>query len=486
MSSDLLDLFRKNVIPSSQCISGEHRSLDARRGRSDNAAQTLIPNLEISRNKDISSTTEHNPRPPAQQNTSLWHMDDEGADVLFDASLDGTLIEEDFGDFEEVEAVDEAYPATHPSKCPSFSLMDQQTDGSMSSVKPARIEISDLLNSNEQDLSARAEVAITTRDSTSSTIHNDLSCIGKQQAQLVLVDSDDGLECFLGAEQPSASKTRPILVPVAGTEAKQDEDTQEDWGSFEDGVTAPVGRAVRAAADLPVQTPISEHNKPIVKTGIHPEKSHSPTTEDARPSNIPPPAILLRVAHEVFEALWDEMEPSALGSANQKQGTCASPDAIVQALTVASRIVAGRALRWKRDNFLAQNTRIGPAGPGKGGGMKLAAVDKGEVLKEDREAADLVDEWQKHAHFLCSAIGKQWVRWSPTALCFDLRPRAAAGAGIVSASHSCALCGLKRDERLPQIDLHVEDSFGEFWVEHWGHMDCKAFWTQHKTMLGHR
>ena len=143
-------------------------------------------------------------------------------------------------------------------------------------------------------------------------------------------------------------------------------------------------------------------------------------------------------------------------------------------------------LRWKRDSFLAQNTRIGPAGSGKGGGMKLAAVVKGEVLKEDREAADLVNEWQKHAHFLCSAIGKQGVRRSLTGLCLNLRPRAATGAGIISASHPCALCGLKRDERLPQVDVHVEDSLGDFWVEHWGHMDCRAFWTQYTTLLGHR
>jgi hypothetical protein len=63
---------------------------------------------------------------------------------------------------------------------------------------------------------------------------------------------------------------------------------------------------------------------------------------------------------------------------------------------------------------------------------------------------------------------------------------AMASQGAIKAPHACALCGLKRDERIPKIDENVEDSFGEWWTEHWGHTECRQFWEDNMGLLGQR
>jgi len=40
---------------------------------------------------------------------------------------------------------------------------------------------------------------------------------------------------------------------------------------------------------------------------------------------------------------------------------------------------------------------------------------------------------------------------------------------------------LKRDERVARVEFGVEDSFGEWWVEHWGHRTCRNFWAAQKS-----
>jgi hypothetical protein len=56
--------------------------------------------------------------------------------------------------------------------------------------------------------------------------------------------------------------------------------------------------------------------------------------------------------------------------------------------------------------------------------------------------------------------------------------------GAIKASHPCALCALKRDERILRVDEgDVNDSFGEWWTEHWGHTGCRIFWERNKDLL---
>lgn len=62
-----------------------------------------------------------------------------------------------------------------------------------------------------------------------------------------------------------------------------------------------------------------------------------------------------------------------------------------------------------------------------------------------------------------------------------------AAEGGFTASHACALCGLKREERVARVDEGVEDSFGEWWVEGMNmHLVCRNFWEEYKDRLKSR
>jgi hypothetical protein len=58
--------------------------------------------------------------------------------------------------------------------------------------------------------------------------------------------------------------------------------------------------------------------------------------------------------------------------------------------------------------------------------------------------------------------------------------------GVPTAPRACVVCGLKRDERVAKVDGEVEDSFGEWWVEFWGHRECRNFWVGHERELRQR
>ena len=56
--------------------------------------------------------------------------------------------------------------------------------------------------------------------------------------------------------------------------------------------------------------------------------------------------------------------------------------------------------------------------------------------------------------------------------------------GGFTATHACALCGLKREERVSKVDVDVHDSFGEWWVGEMSmHLLCRNFWEEHKFQL---
>jgi len=55
--------------------------------------------------------------------------------------------------------------------------------------------------------------------------------------------------------------------------------------------------------------------------------------------------------------------------------------------------------------------------------------------------------------------------------------------GGPTAPKPCVVCGLKRGERINKVDVQVEDSFGEWWAEHWGHRACRNFWLEHEPKL---
>ncbi|KAI1312166.1 hypothetical protein F5Y03DRAFT_341583 [Xylaria venustula] len=213
------------------------------------------------------------------------------------------------------------------------------------------------------------------------------------------------------------------------------------------------------------------------------------------PINIPPPSILLSAFPQLFDHAIEYLYNPVSGQSQSIKDRVMSDPKVYEFLrgylalaVVAARIIAGRRLRWHRDKFLSQSMSISSAGSK---GMKLAGVDKSQTTREDREAGDVVSSWKSRVGRLRSAVatanstkkgdGKQLKIPEIT----DAMPIQTA-RDVPTAPKACVICGLKRNERIPKIDYEVEDSFGEWWIEHWGHVACKRFWLQHENTLRQR
>lgn len=214
------------------------------------------------------------------------------------------------------------------------------------------------------------------------------------------------------------------------------------------------------------------------------------------PSNIPPPSVLLTLFPSLFLSLPNEIKSLFLDSEDSPKSRSYIDHArmsgmkmCLSVITVAARIIGGRALRWKRDTHLSQSMRIGPAHAGKVGGMKLAGLDKTEMLRENREVLEVVRVWRQQVGKVRSALTSANSQLGGSAFkvpALSENPpvrTAKVDDGAINALNSCVLCGLKREERLDKIDIDVEDSFGEWWTDHWGHAECRIFWEEHKASL---
>jgi hypothetical protein len=308
------------------------------------------------------------------------------------------------------------------------------------------------------------------------------------------------------------------------TAAKESLDVSDDWGAFEEAAsTSNQARAAKPASDswdwdsLDPQPQPRKLQKPVAKTyqavstanadqsndnswdwdsfeteGEAPSKTSG---TEPPPTNVPPPAILLSVFPQLLGQANESLyKPVAGQSATVKNRILSDPKTVeyVRAYLllaiVAARVVAGRKVRWHRDKFLAQGMSISAAGAK---GMKLAGVDKTQAAREDREAADILDLWKAQVGRLRSSVAavNAALQNSFEHLKLpELRDNMAIQTtkDVPTAAKACVVCGLKREERIPRVDLDVEDSFGEWWTEHWGHTTCKRFWLQHKDALRSR
>ncbi|KAL8737829.1 MAG: hypothetical protein Q9181_001320 [Wetmoreana brouardii] len=292
------------------------------------------------------------------------------------------------------------------------------------------------------------------------------------------------------------------------------DDSEVDWGDFEEEtsdkhVTIEEAKSQSTVVRSPSEEK-AERNNPLLDftdsqqiptptTAATPNPANlSPTGPP--PSNIPPPSILLSIVSSICQSLAGETQEisSSISTAILDNGS--SLDAVylqslacTQAIVNASaRILAGRKPRWKRDTHLAQSMRIGTANGGKASGMKLTGIDRTETRREEQEAAEVVRLWKQQLGGLKSHVARinsqqSEIQLSLPELSENLPIRIAkVGEGGISAPKCCFLCGLKRDERVARLDVNVEDSFGEWWVDHWGHVDCIRFWEEHKDSLKHR
>ncbi|KAL4873322.1 hypothetical protein BDV12DRAFT_192796 [Aspergillus spectabilis] len=256
------------------------------------------------------------------------------------------------------------------------------------------------------------------------------------------------------------------------------EEPFEVWGDFTDGPMQTIRSSSSNALDnqrasnktLEVAQTPKAAAKPRETPQIPKRVAESPPASHVRPTNIPPPSILLELFPQLFERLRQE-GTEAKRNVQDREALESVARSIICTLKAVARVVAGRTLRWKRDVILSQSMRIGPARSGKAGGMKLSTVNKNEDIKEKQEAVDVITMWRDSAALFNSVVQAAGKRPIQAILESTRVTTATASQGAIKASHACALCGLKRDERIPKIDEIVDDSFGEWWTEHWGHTE---------------
>ncbi|KAK2050437.1 hypothetical protein LZ31DRAFT_548279 [Colletotrichum somersetense] len=310
-------------------------------------------------------------------------------------------------------------------------------------------------------------------------------------------------------KKPSAGATKKKSSTTTSLQKPQPED--EDWPDFEDfpddepsavdsanppeswdwDAVDSVKPAVSSAVTTKKLAP-----KPRVKPDSEAPEAASEARDDTPPPiNIPPPSVLLSIFPQLLDLANSSLfKPTGQMAAPIRKrilsdpGTVAFLRAYLLLATVAARVIAGRKLRWHRDKFLAQGMAISAAGAK---GMKLAGVDKAQAAREEREAADVVGVWREHVGRLRSAVAaaNSTVKTPHDQLRVpeinETMPVSTAKV-VPTAPKPCVICGLKRDERVSRVDFDVEDSFGEWWVEHWGHRACKNFWVEHERQLRQR
>ncbi|KAK5724935.1 hypothetical protein LTR17_013424 [Elasticomyces elasticus] len=327
----------------------------------------------------------------------------------------------------------------------------------------------------------------------------------------VLFDAEDDAQDDFGDFEAGSSAVDNHNVhvprtelPATGRSALREQSSyvvpepdDEAWDDFETS-TAPntLEATPQRYADAPEDSPFRRTTTAIAaKAPIHTSASSLP------PTNVPPPAALLSIFPSIFTSGQEALlEPLWKLDLKQRQVLLAHPAThlflrgYLGLAIVLGHIIAGRKLRWKRDQYLAQGMRIGPAG-GKTG-MKLAGIDKSEIAKEDREVLDAVRLWKTQVGKLRSAASAANANTSDgegrlsavpeISEAIPIRTLKAAEGGI-TAPHACALCGLKREERVAKVDVEVNDSFGEWWVEGMSmHLLCRNFWEEHKSKLRSR
>lgn len=425
----------------------------------------------------------------------------QNSDVLFDAAYDAPASDEDddWGDFEGPESSEQ--PAASPTALQKSTAPLPQRSQSVQKASPVPQTI-DLLGSlSIQDPTPNKNQASNVAENTNLAKSNTV-----QTSSTWEVDSFDDWGDFTNTPsqpqpqpQPKPKKpiapTKPIAKTVGKASGKKsdetklptstwDDDSFDDWGDFADGPSAqPAPASKQKSTPTP---PVSSPSPSSFASGT------AAPAATVRPTNIPPPSVLLELFLDVFESLHKE----ALLAKSQLRSpeTLATPvtttaSNIHNVLQSAARVIAGRSLRWKRDTILSQSMRIGPARSGKAGGMKLTSVNKQENIKEEQDAVDVLISWRERAaifNAVLQGVGQRPIPAIPDPSALKVIT-ARADQGALKASHPCALCSLKRDERVLRVDeQEVQDSFGEWWTEHWGHTSCRKFWEVNRSLLGQR
>lgn len=318
--------------------------------------------------------------------------------------------------------------------------------------------------------------------SSSSAIADLLGDLDVPQARLFVTSEKSKEVSKPGSKAKSTTKKDPVGRPSIASHPKRpspapastSQVADDSWDTFDDWeASIPKAAANKLEPSKIKPKPTSTAPAPIISLAIDDVQPG-----EQPPTNIPPPGILLSLFPSFFadaqEKLFKPMAAQALPMRNKllaEPGTIAYLQGYLMLASVAAHIIAGRKLRWKRDQHLSQGMRIGPASSRATSGMKLTGIDKGENLKEEREALDVVRLWKDQIGRLRHVIsGVNQIKAGTLGAAPDLQEMMPVrtlkqSEGGVPARQPCMMCGLKRDERVGAADLVVEDSFGEWWVE---------------------
>ncbi|KAI1623878.1 hypothetical protein EDD37DRAFT_442940 [Exophiala viscosa] len=395
----------------------------------------------------------------------LWQKDASGSDVLFDA--EEPELDDDFGDFQAVEDLNEPGPQTtqtvtnthqqHPTDKafrtagPLTHLLDtdsyvqhaSNSDGALPGSRALKVQ-RNVPPSNPVATNEVAEI--------DASWEEDWGEVEDSQPQMEPQHGPTGFR-------------RPGKAPAHPIKSRNEE--EDVWEPFEDGqpVTSATDSSEKPSTALKKATQSLSLSLP------------SSTSHHERPTNVPPPSSLLQLLSDVFKSLHE----SNLDTTVSKPNLAAK---ILIVFRTACRLVAGRTLRWRRDNLLSQSMRISQAG--KSGGMKLASANKSESAKEERDCKEMIRDWDLRLHEFNSIIARAGLPPHRIKIPASTVLKTLKYPGSTESSKQCALCGLKRSERVTDVDVDVDDLFGEFWSEHWGHKDCYDFWYSSNGLLGHR
>ena len=403
-----------------------------------------------------------------ENDTQLWAEDGQGQNVLFDAAafeLDRgfEVQEDDFGEFEDANVNSTSVLDISKRDMPQPGTVDllHLDNGDEHSGSRVSGFLSSSILSAQVPVQKARRISLEKADDDWGGFEDATS--PRSKSDILAMDYSSGSHSNTHHSLEVIKKPVPKKAEV-GVQAHEAEiqrvDDFDAWDEFDDVGMPPGGQDKKVIA--------------TAQASQRSTKSEFLTRE--RPMNIPPPAVLLSLFPRVFSEL-SKKPPST--DAPEDLGT-----QIVEAYKVCARTIAGRSLRWKRDTILAQSMRIGAAG--RSGGMKLTTLDKGESRKEDQEAEEAIASWSRCSLRLNAAMVRAKVQKPPMSLSTNLVVKTAAGPDVLTASHICPICGLRRNERLNGVDINVLDTFGDFWVEHWGHKGCCEFWYRHNSLLNQR
>lgn len=437
------------------------------------------------------------PKPQRKQAVQSQAAD---SGVLFDAAdfelEDGEFqgeSDDEFGDFETVETAAPRPKKTTPPSTVSAQAPPAAPQPSIPSMDLLSLDDSMPVQPSQSQQSWQAT------SGSGGALRFGASLPGKSKPQRSAMDDlnfDAQFETkkpvpVVKAEPVSRPKPKSTTASTASTATKTstawDTNTGDDeWAAWDEAPSAKAVDASEAPSSWDWETTDSPSTNAKVSTA-------DATTSDSSPPpvNVPPPSVLLSVFPDILNTGSALFKSTSGQGSSVKEQILSNPKAVqflqgyILLATTAARIMAGRKHRWHRDKILAKSMSISASGSK---GMKLAGVDKTQAQREDREAADVVAVWREQVGRLRSAVTVANGSAKTSLKVPELSETLSAHTTklLATAPKPCVICGLKRDERISKVDFEVEDSFGEWWVEHWGHRACKNFWIEHEKSLRQR